>query len=84
MKRNLKILSLYLLGTICLLGYVWMANSPKIYEFLEQTNGARVYFGTLAIIGLIELVLLTTGISIIAVTSFLLIRRARTERRSQR
>lgn len=76
MNRKTKIVSIYLIGILCLALYITMKNSPDLIEFLEKAKRARIdrSFGVIAIIGLIELTLLVTGISTLVINSAFLIK----------
>ena len=76
MKRIFRIIGIYLIGITSLGIYFVMRNSSSSNDFLEKAERSRIdwSFGVFAMTGLIELTLLTIGISVLTITSILLIK----------
>jgi len=72
-KRNSKILRLYIVGLICLIGYYFLENSDIIPNLVELMSKFRYDgFPTFFLTGLIKYGLLIVGIGIIVIMTFLL------------
>lgn len=74
-KRNSKIVRLYIVGLICIIGYFFLENSDIIPNLVEQMSKFRYDgFPTFFLTGLFKYGLLIVGIGIIIILTFMLIR----------
>lgn len=74
-KRNLKIIRLYIISLFCIIFYFILENSNIIPELIQISEKGRYGgFPTFFLTGLFKYGLLTIGIGIIIIMSFLLIR----------
>jgi len=74
-KRNFKIIRIYLISITCIFCYFLLENSNIISELVKISEKGRYGgFPTFFLTGLFKYGLLTIGISIIIIMSFLLIR----------
>jgi len=75
-KRILKIISFYLIGLLCIACYYWLDNSSLIPELVEKADKYRYSgFPIFLITGLFKYGLLVSGLGIIIMLSFLLIKK---------
>ena len=86
MKRNLKIIRLYVISFLCFLGWWWMDSSPQLAEFLLQANRTRPDWKlqAFAFIGLIYYTLLAAAIAFFVITTVFLIREQLTKKSNAR
>ncbi len=78
-KRNLKIVRLYIISLFCIIGYFLMENYNVIYELTKQWSTFRYNqytskFVSVLFTGLLKYGLLTVGICIFSILSFILIK----------
>ncbi len=74
-KRNLRIARLYAISLLCIVFYFLLENSNIIAELVQKSERCRYgSFPAFFLTGLFKYGLLTIGISIIIIASFLLIR----------
>ena len=74
-KRNLRIARLYAISLLCIVFYFLLENSNIIAELVQKSKRGRYgSFPAFFLTGLFKYGLLTIGISIIIIASFLLIR----------
>lgn len=78
-KRNLKIVLLYVVSVVCIIGYLWMKNFNFInilYEKSSEFFPIKVTgrFITFVFAGLLQYGLLVFGVCIFTVLTFMLIR----------
>ena len=66
LKRTSKIISLYVIGLLCLGVFFYMDNSKELSDFLNKADRFRTDwgFGFYAIAGLIKMVSLISGVLI--------------------
>ena len=77
-KRTLRIIGLYLLGFLLLLIFFLIDNSERMNEFLMKVDRVRTdwSFGFHALVGLLQLILLVSGIALpVLLTAVLLFQR---------
>jgi len=76
LKRTFKIFGLYIIGLLCLGLFIYMDNSKELIDFLKKADGVRTDwgFGFYAIVGLIKMGSLISGVTIPVVLSIMLIR----------
>lgn len=76
LKRTVKIIGLYIIGLLCLGLFFYMDNSQDLGDFLKKADRFRADwgFGFYAIVGLIKMVSLISGVTIPLVLTILLIR----------
>ena len=78
-KRNLKIVRLYLISLLCIICYFLMENYNVIHEVVQQWSTFRYNqytsrFVAIFFTGLLKYGLLTVGICIFSMLSFMLIK----------
>ena len=75
LKNNFKIIRLYAIGLICIGSYFLMENSILISEFVTKSSEFRYNgFVTFLLTGLLKYGILSIGLIIIIMLTYLLIR----------
>lgn len=76
LKRTFKIISLYIIGLLCLGLFFYMDNSQELGDFLKKADRFRTDwgFGFYVIVGLIKMISLIIGVTIPLVLTIMLIR----------
>lgn len=76
LKRTLKIIGLYVFGLLCLGLFFYTDNSQELTDFMKKADRFRTDwgFGFYAIVGLIKMVSLFSGVIIPLVLTIMLIR----------
>lgn len=74
-RKNYKIIRLYIISLICIVGYIFLDNSNIISELVENSNKGRDSgFIMFIFTGIVKYGLLVIGVGIIIILSFLLIK----------
>jgi len=76
MKRTFKIIGLYLFALLCLGLFFYVDNSQDLSNFLKKADRVRIDwgFGFYALVGLIKLVSLISGVTIPLILTIMLLR----------
>jgi len=76
LKRTFKIIGLYIIGLLCLGLFFYLNNSQDLSDFVKKADRFRTDwgFGFYAIIGLIKMASLISGVTISLVLTIMLIR----------
>lgn len=76
LKKIFKIIGLYIIGLLCLGLFIYMDNSHELNGFLKKADRVRTGwgFGFYAIVGLIKMVSLVSGVAIPLILTIMLIR----------
>lgn len=76
LKRTFKIIGLYIIGLLCLGLFFYMDNSQELSEFLKKAERFKTDwgFGFYAIVGLIKMISLISGVTIPLILTIMLIR----------
>ena len=71
-----KIISLYVIGLLCLGLFIYIENSKELIDFLKKADRYRVDWGLgfYSIVGLIKMVSLISGVTILIVPTIMIIR----------